>query len=130
MLKPIELVLRAVDIDTGKGIPGAYFYLESAVAEDWAHPIDGANIGASQYRDGEHAFDSSDYQTGADGTFKRFVSDGYLRRSGDSESGPKYGVWKAPDGYEAVGPGEVAIDFPSNSRSSVEHVFKFRKKTP
>lgn len=128
LLKPVELILRAVDKDTGQGLPGAYFYLESAVAEDWAHPIDGANLGAAHYRDGEHAFDSGKYQTDADGYFKRFISDGYLRRSGDSEWGPKFGVWKSPEGYEVVEPsGEVAIDFPADNRSSVEQVFHFRR---
>lgn len=128
LLKPIELKLRAVNKDTGRGLPGAYFYLESAVAEDWAHPIDGANLGAAHYRDGEHAFDSGKYQTDADGYFKRFISDGYLRRSGDSEWGPKYGVWKSPEGYEVVEPkGEVAIDFPAENRSNVEQIFQFRR---
>ncbi|MFO0940749.1 MAG: M56 family metallopeptidase [Pirellulales bacterium] len=128
LLKPIELVLRAVDKETGLGLPGAYFYLESAAAEEWAHPIDGANLGEAHYRDGVHAIDSSKYQTGADGTFKRFISDGYLRRSGDSEWGPKFGVWKAPEGYEVVEPkGEVSIDFPAPYRSAVEKVFNFRQ---
>ncbi|MBL8812368.1 MAG: hypothetical protein JNM43_19545 [Planctomycetaceae bacterium] len=129
LLKPIELVLRAVDIDTGRGIPGATFYFESAVAEDWARPFDGANIGANQHRDGVYNFDSNDYKTDADGNFRRFVSDGYLRRPGDSDYGPAYGVWKAPEGYELVEPkAEVALEYPAKNQSRVEQVFKFRKK--
>ena len=123
--KPIELVLRAVDAETGRGLLGAFFYLESAVAEDWAHPIDGANIGAGVYRDGQGKFDAVDYQTDSDGYFRRFVSDSYHRSPGDSEWGPKYGVWKAPEGYGALG-GEIDINRPQGT-SRVEHIFKFRR---
>lgn len=128
LLKPIELTLRAVDIETGRGLSGVYFYLESAVAEDWAHPIDGANLGAARYREGQQAFDSKDYSTDEEGYFKRYISDGYLRRSGDSEWGPKFGVWKSPDGYEVIDPsGEVAIDLPADNQANVERVFRFRR---
>ena len=48
-----------------------------------------------------------------------------LRRPGDSEWGPKYGVWKAPEGYVDLG-GEVDIKLPLGT-SSVEHVFKLRR---
>jgi hypothetical protein len=34
-----ELVLRAVDIDTGKPIPGVTFSVENTMAEDWAEPV-------------------------------------------------------------------------------------------
>lgn len=128
LVDPIELVLRAVDVETGQGLSGAIFYLESAVAEDWAHSIDGANIGADSHGDRNGKSDEAEYQTDADGYFRRFVSEAYLRTSRDDQWGPKYGVSKSPPGYEAVAPGtEVDIDPPVGKRR-VEHVFRFRKK--
>jgi hypothetical protein len=45
LLPACELILHAVDADTGKPLAGATFYTECAVCEDWARDIDNANIG-------------------------------------------------------------------------------------
>ena len=37
LLPACELTLRAVDAETGKGLPGVEFYEENAVGEEWAH---------------------------------------------------------------------------------------------
>jgi hypothetical protein len=43
-----KLILRAVDADTGKGIPGVKFVTENETAELWALAILGDNLGAKR----------------------------------------------------------------------------------
>jgi hypothetical protein len=117
LLPACELVLRAVDAETGRGLPGAEFYTENAVGEEWAHPVYGENLG-SKFVSGSRQAGAETYLTDNDGNFRRLVS---------ANAGFKYGVWKAPAGYEHVEPGrEVEIDIPCG-RPRAEHVFKFRR---
>jgi hypothetical protein len=111
-----KLTLRAVDADTGKGLPGAVFVTENALAEYWAEPINGDNIGAKQ-PSGSGTDDTQ--KTDRDGNFIRLI-------------GPRHGytyyVWAPPPGYEIAGKREeVVLESPVGTQK-VEHVFKFRKK--
>jgi hypothetical protein len=111
-----KLTLRAVDADTGQGIPGVVFVTENALGEYWAVQINGDNLGAKQVIDG-HTDDS--LKTDKDGTFTRFMGarDGYT-----------YYVWTVPKGYEVPAAyGEVELKTPVGMEK-VEHVFKLRKK--
>ncbi len=118
LLPGCELVLRAVDADTGKGLPGAIFYMENALGEYWAHDISGDNLGAKRTVM-EETKDAKPDTTDADGYFRRFVS---------TNEGYKYGVWKAPPGYEQVKSGvEVEIATPLG-KPRAEYVFQFRQK--
>jgi len=46
LLPACELVLRAVDAETGKGIAGVEFFQQNELREDWGRPITGQNIGS------------------------------------------------------------------------------------
>jgi WD40 repeat protein/beta-lactamase regulating signal transducer with metallopeptidase domain len=118
LLPACELVLRAVDSESGKGLAGAEFYEENAVGEEWAHPIHGQNIGSKLIREPEDETQTPAWRTDSEGNFKRLVgaNGGYL-----------YGVWKAPAGYEASEPrGEVEVKIVYGQRRA-EHVFKFSR---
>lgn len=118
LISGCELVLRAIDADTGKGLPGAIFYMENALGEYWAHDISGDNLGAKRTVM-EETKDAKPDTTDADGYFRRLVS---------TNEGYKYGVWKAPPGYEQVKPGvEVEIATPLG-KPRAEYVFQFRQK--
>jgi hypothetical protein len=119
---PCELVLRAVDADTGKGIPGARFALESMYGEIWAAPIRNETIrarpkggDATQVGDDEKAL-----VTDEQGYFRRYV-------------GPRHDEWSywveaSPDGYRLVSPrGSVKIDT-SLGKKRAEQTFLFRRK--
>jgi len=113
-----ELVLRAVDADTGAALSGAEFYEENAVGEEWAHAIDGDNLGWKSTGDDDQAAAEANV-TNAEGIFRRRVSanDGFL-----------YGVEKPPAGYESVEPRrEVAIEI-VYGQPQAEYTFKFRRK--
>jgi hypothetical protein len=117
LLAGCELVLRAVDAETGKGIAGASFYTENALGEDWAHQINGENLGAKIVSKGKER-DAAN-TTDKDGNFKRYIG---------ANAGYKYSVEFAPDGYELVEPrAEVEIDV-TYGKARAEQVFKFRKK--
>ena len=111
-----KLTLRAVDADTGVGIPGVVFVTENALGEYWALQINGDNLGAKQVIDG-HTDES--LKTDKDGNFVRYMGarDGYT-----------YYVWTVPKGYDVpAGFGEVELKTPVGTEK-VEHVFKLRKK--
>ncbi|WP_442508634.1 WD40 repeat domain-containing protein [Novipirellula sp. SH528] len=117
LLPACELVLRAIDVDTDKRIPGVEFFRENAVGEDWAHPIPGKNLGWSPLAGGTK-FGAAGNSTNRDGIFRRLVS---------VNAGFTYGVWKWPDGYEEVEPRrEVEIDIIYGQRKA-EQVFKLRR---
>lgn len=111
-----RLTLRAVDVDTGKGLPGAVFVTENALGEYWAHAINGDNLGAKVLL--ENWTDDS-LKTDADGNFTRLI-------------GPRHGytyfAWTAPPGYELAGEWEEVELLSPVGTEKVEHVFKFRKK--
>lgn len=111
-----KLTLRAVDADTGKGIPGVVFVTENAPAECWGLPINGDNLGAKNLI--ENWTDDS-LKTDKDGNFAWFMGarDGYM-----------YYLWTVPPGYAIpCGLGEVGVKTPIGTEKA-EHVFKLRKK--
>lgn len=114
LLESCELVLRAVDVETGEGIPHVRFYTENAAGEYWADDVRGDNLG---YRpqgaaEGEN-HELSDQQ-------------GYFRRGVGPHPGYVYGAW-TPQGYRlAEGEHEVELDT-SFGKQRVEHVFRFQK---
>ena len=111
-----KMTLRAVDADTGKGIPGVVFVTENALAEYWGHAINGDNLGAKILI--ENWTDDS-LKTDKDGNFTRFMGarDGYT-----------YFVWAVPPGYALADKrGEVEVKTPIGTEKA-EHVFKFKKK--
>jgi hypothetical protein len=106
-----KLVLRAVDADTGKGIPGVSFETENALAEQWGNAILGDNLGTA--RDEKVRNERTDQ----DGYFVRYIG---------PRPGYTYFGWE-PKGYEVVAPFEVELKTPLGTEK-VEHVFKYRKK--
>jgi hypothetical protein len=110
-----KLTLRAVDADTGEGIPGVTFVTENALGEYWALPINGDNVGAKIV---EKLTDDS-LKTDKDGNFTRFMG---------PRPGWTYYVWSVPKGYAIPDAyGEVELKTPLGTEK-VEHVFKLRKK--
>ena len=119
---PCELVLRAVDADTGKGIPGVRFALESMYGEIWAAPIRDETIRArpKDQRATQLADDEKSLDTDEQGYFRRYV-------------GPRHDEWSywvevSPDGYRLVSPrGDVKIDT-SLGKKRAEQTFLFRRR--
>lgn len=74
-----ELVLRAVDIDTGKPIPGVSFSIGNSLAEDWATKVGNAD---------EH---------------------GTLRLRTVNKPGYYYSVWPLPKEYDVAGLDDVKL---------------------
>lgn len=110
-----KLTLRAVDADTGEGIPGVTFVTENALGEYWALPINGDNVGAKIV---EKLTDDS-LKTDKDGNFVRFVG---------PRSGWTYYVWSVPKGYAIPDAyGEIELKTPLGTER-VEHVFRLKKK--
>jgi hypothetical protein len=105
-----KLTLRAVDADTGKGIPGVSFEMLSPTAESGGAVV-GDNLGADRKKQGEEVTDE----------------DGYLIRYVGPWEGYTYFAWPTPKGYETVGDLEVTIPTPLGTEKA-EHVFKFKKK--
>lgn len=102
LLPATELVLRAVDAQTGNGLAGVQFYEENAFGEEWGHPIDGENIRAKRPSRKKTLADAGLYSTDKDGYFRRLIG---------AKSGYTYGVAKVPPGYQRIDtPREVAID--------------------
>ena len=117
LLPACELVLRAVDAETGKGLPGAEFYTENAVGEDWGQSIGGENLGWKLDRD-DRGVAAEANRTDKDGNFRRLVG---------ANAGYKYGVEQSPAGYEPAEPrSEVEIDIVYGQKHA-EQVFKFRR---
>ena len=106
-----KLTLRAVDVDTGKGIPGVCFVTESETAEDWGIPIYGDNLGANHHKQWDELTDA----------------DGYLVRYMGPRDGYTYFAWPNPEGYKHVGKWAITLPTPVGTEK-VEHVFKFKKE--
>jgi len=120
-----ELILRAVDADTGRGIQGVKFGRERALAELWLQVIVPDTLGSK--RPVRYEFDAnpqfppeSDYETDEDGYYRCLV-------------GPEtwsYTVYSFPSGYDSInssdGKNEVEIKTPSGGR--VEYVFRLLRK--
>ncbi|MBS0261064.1 MAG: carboxypeptidase regulatory-like domain-containing protein [Planctomycetes bacterium] len=120
LLPACELVLRAVDAETGNGLPGAEFYTENAVGEDWAHPIYAENLGSPFAHDPPDESRQAAWRSDKDGNFRRFVS---------ANAGFTYGVTKAPAGYQAAdSAAEVEVPIVYGQRRA-EHVFRFKRVT-
>ena len=68
-----ELILRAVDMDTGKAIPGVTFAIENGSAEVWAVEVGKAD------------------------------ADGVLRLKAQKRPGYYYMVWQKPKDYKVAG---------------------------
>ncbi len=117
LLPACELVLRAVDIETGRGLPGVRFYTENAVGEDWAHAIWSENLG-SPAPDESRSVEHTGHVTDGEGNFRRLVG---------ANAGYTYGVSIVPAGYELVAPShEVEIEVTYGAKRA-EQTFKFRK---
>ncbi|MEI8380483.1 MAG: hypothetical protein WCJ09_10155, partial [Planctomycetota bacterium] len=113
----VELVLRAIDVETGKGIPGVEFYEEVAAGEDWAHPIYAENIGA-KFTDNVAAPKGQKHLTDNEGYIRRWI--------GEKTEESKFGVWTMP-GYELIEPkGEISL-LVKLGQKRVEQDFKFRR---
>jgi len=111
-----KLTLRAVDADTGEGIPGVEFVTENALGEYWAETIRGDNLGARQIGEGKPG---ENLKTDKDGNFTRLLG---------PRPGYTYYVWSVPKGYEIPDAyGEVELRTPLGT-TNVEHAFKIRKK--
>jgi hypothetical protein len=118
LLRACELTLRAVDAKTGKGLPGAEFYMENALGEDWAHDIENDTIQVKRAKGVEPAPQQANVSDD-EGNFRRLVS---------ANANYKYGVSIPPAGYVQVEPnGEVEVDVRYGQRSATQ-VFKFRRK--
>jgi beta-lactamase regulating signal transducer with metallopeptidase domain len=119
---PCELVLRAADVDTGKGIPGVRFALESMYEEVWAKPIVDETVRARSKDRRATRVAANDQPLGTDeqGYFRRYV-------------GPRHDEWSywveaSPDGYRLVSPrGDVKIDT-SLGKKRAEQTFLFRRR--
>lgn len=107
-----KLTLRAVDADTGKGIPGVAFEMLSPTAESGGSVV-GDNIGVNRKKQGEETTDK----------------DGYLVRYMGPWEGYTYFAWPTPEGYKVVGDLEAVIPT-TLGKAKAEHVFKFKKKEP
>ena len=115
---PCELVFRAVDVDTGKGIAGVGFAIENPPGEVWADPILNDTIkpeGSRAKVDKREAAELTDKQ-------------GYFRRL----RGPWHEKWSyfvnvLPDDYVFASPPQVKIDT-SLGKKKAEHTFTFRRK--
>lgn len=115
-----QVTLRAVDVETGRGIPGVVFATENATAEQWAQPIDGDNLGAERIPVSALRLKPDSMKTDKDGVFQCLLG---------PCPGWTYFVWNAPDEYEEVQRDEVEIDT-SNGRRTAEYTFKLRRKPP
>jgi hypothetical protein len=104
-----RLTLRAVDADTGEGVPGVELVTENALGEYWAETITGDNLGAGQARKGKQ---EEGLKTDKDGNFIRFMG---------PRPGWTYYVWSVPKGYEVPEAfGEVELKTPLGTET-VEH---------
>jgi beta-lactamase regulating signal transducer with metallopeptidase domain/protocatechuate 3,4-dioxygenase beta subunit len=112
LLRGCKLVLRAVDVETGKGLAGAEFSSENLYGEVWAQEIVGENIG---------------WKKDAPENINQTDMDGYLKRLVGGTGNYQYWVRKSPPGYEEVSNENVKPEI-KYGQESWEHVFKFRKK--
>lgn len=113
---PCELVLRAVDAETGRGVAGVVFCTECPDGEIWARPIWNETVNAPDF--GRVQLDHESLRTD---------ESGYFRRKVGPREGWTYFIWETPPGYEPIKPGEeVEIDT-SLGRKRAEHTFLLRR---
>ena len=113
LLTACELTLRVIDVETGEGLPGVEFQCENATGEEWAHSIDGQNIGWKK------TDTAADQVTDKDGNFRRRIG---------ANGGYTYFVSKSPPGYELVEPDRIEVEIPVQyGQARAERVFKFRR---
>ncbi len=116
---PCELVFRAVDVDTGRGIPGVRFALENFLGEIWSQPIVNETVQPpAEQRFPRHDPNDRSQVTDKDGYFRRLV--------GPRHDGWTYWVEVWPDGYGRADRGEVKIDT-SRGTKKAEHTFLGRR---
>ena len=108
LLPACELVLRAVDAETGKGIAGVEFFQQNELREDWGRPITGQNIGWKK-KDNVKAGLTDD-----EGYFRRLVS-----------ANPGYTYYISKSGLAVTKDAEVKIVY---GQAQAEHVFKLNKE--
>lgn len=106
-----KLTLRAMDVETGQGIPGVCFVTESETAEQWGIAILGDNLGANHKQQSGELTDK----------------DGYLIRYLGPRDGYTYFALPEPKGYTHIGKWEVTLPTPIGTKK-VEHVFQFKRK--
>jgi len=117
--QPCQLVLRAVDSQTGEGIAGVEFYRERPLAEYWDQPIYSDGFGATLRPMPKNPWPKGDeLKTDKDGYFRAYVAHWYPWI---------YGTSDYPDTYERLG-GE-AVELPTSPGTTVTHTFKLRKKS-
>ena len=116
---PCELVLRAVDAETGEGIAGVGFARQNLAGEFWYDPIVNDTV-VPESEAGERAkVDRRDKSVLTD-------AQGYLRRLvGPWHEGWTYWVDVRPKGYDS--PASARIDT-SLGKKRVEHTFVLRRK--
>jgi hypothetical protein len=105
-----KLTLRAVDADTGKGIPGVSFSMESETGES-GDIVTGDNLGADYKKQRQEVTDQ----------------DGWLVRYMGPWPGYSYFASPNPKGYEPADRKVVTIPTPLG-KEKAEHTFKFKKK--
>jgi hypothetical protein len=111
-----RLTLRAVDADTGEGIPGVVSVTTNELAKARAPPVNGDNLGAKILV--ENWTDDS-LKPVEDGNFARFMG---------PRPGYAYYAWTIPPGYELPDKrGEVTLER-SIGTDMVGHVFKLKRK--
>lgn len=137
--KACELTLRAVDAETGRGIPGVLFGREIAAGEYWLQDIEPDTLPLA--KDFVPPVRRTDTPAGV--AKRRAALDAVAKnvRSGVTDADGKYSclvspttwsysVARFPDGYESVVPiqgrQELEIQTPSGGR--VEYTFKLRKR--
>ncbi len=117
--RPCQLVLRAVDSQTGEGIAGVEFYRERPLAEYWDQPIYSDGFGATLRPMPKNPWPKGDeLKTDKDGYFRAYVAHWYPWI---------YGTSDYPDTYERLR-GE-AVELPTSPGTTVTHTFKLRKKS-
>lgn len=119
LANPCELVLRAVDAETGEGIEGVGFARENLAGEFWYDPIVNDTVASESEASERAKVDRRDKSRLTD-------AQGYLRRLvGPYHKGWTYWVDVRPRDYASAA--SVRIDTPLGKKR-VEHTFELRRK--
>ena len=114
--QPCQLTLRAVDSETGKGIPGVIFVKSRPLAEIWAEEVVSHTLGIKRpSRSRSELLTGKHLQTDAEGNYRVSVGEQYPWT---------YWVWNAPDGYEVDRSVEVELE--TKHGSKVEYTFTLK----
>jgi len=113
-----QMILRAVDAGTGRGVAGVVFATENAEGEYWAQPIRTDTLGPPKSRRGRIGLKHESLRTDEQGYFRRHLG---------SRPGWTYFIWSTPPDFESVRPGEqVKVATPPGKRKA-EHTFLVRR---